>query len=245
MRKIIAALCCAMLWPQSALAICRLPAAKLCQVLFDSDIAFHGRVRKVVPIINKTDDPDGLGGWLYEVDVIKLYRGTAFNRVTIKSENSSGRLLLSVGRDYILFGAATAEPRVFEAWNNCEGIQGVDGEPFSKALVNDIYKALASKTSSIEGEVLDRKWESEKSVPITIAGNGVERTVVTDQSGRFQLTVSPGQYQLSAPPAYQETSYSHYGVPENPIFLLPGQCAQIQLQLQLEPHRSRSRSVVR
>lgn len=234
-----------MLSPQSALAICRLPAAKLCQVLFDSDIAFHGRVRKVVPIINKTDDPYGLEGWLYEVDVIKLYRGTAFNRVTIKSGNSSGRLLLFAGRDYILFGAATDEPRVFEAWNNCEGIQGVDGEPFSKMLVKDIYKALASTTSSIEGEVRDRKWEPERSVPIKIAGNGVERTAVTDQSGRFQLTVSPGQYQLSAPPEYQETSYSYYGVPESPIFLLPGQCAQIQLQPQLGPHSSRSRSLVR
>lgn len=234
-----------MLWPQSAFAICRLPAAKLCQVLFDSDIAFHGRVRKVVPIINKTDDPDGLEGWLYEVDVIKLYRGTAFSHVTIKSENSSGRLLLSVGRDYILFGAATAEPHVFEAWNNCEGVQGVDGEPFSKALVNDIYRVLASKTSSIEGEIRDQTWEPAKSVPITIAGNGIKRSVVTDQNGRFQLTVSPGQYQLNAPPAYQETSYSYYGVPESPIFLLPGQCAQIQLQPQLEPHRSHSRSVVR
>ncbi len=228
-----------MVWPQSALAICRLPAAKLCQVLFDSDIAFHGRVLKVVPIINKTDDPDGLEGWLYEVDVIKLYRGTAFKRVTIKSENSSGRLLLTAGRDYILFGAATAEPRVFEAWNNCEGNQGIDGEPFSKALAKDIDNALASKTSSVEGEVRDRKWVLEKSVPIKIAGNGVERTVVTDQSGRFQLTVSPGQYQLTAPTAYQETSYSYYGVPESPIFLLPGQCAQIQLQSQSVPRRPR------
>lgn len=214
-----------------AFAISPEPAPKTCKVLFSSSIAIHGVVRDATAEVDTANDPDGIEGWRYSIDVLKVYRGRPIgNRIIVRSENTTARLVLERGKDYLIFASETAEPGVYFASNNGDGVQGGDGEPFTSMRAKEIEDTLRAKSSTVEGEVRDENWEVLAAVPIEVVGNGVRRRVRSDAQGHFRVQVSPGRYELHFPTAFRETSYSRYGVPDNRIALVAGQCAQIQLQ---------------
>ena len=86
----------------SALAFCKDPPARLCQILFHHDLVVYGEVIKK-EILKDADDPEGIAGWLYSINVLKAYRGTPEKTVIVRSENASDRLVLEPGRKYIVF----------------------------------------------------------------------------------------------------------------------------------------------
>ena len=213
-----------------AFALSPQPPSKTCKVLFDNSIAIHGVVRDVTSEVD-TDDAEGITGWRYEIDVLNVYRGRAVgDRIIVKSENTTARLVLEPGRGYLIFASETAEPGVYTASNNGDGVQGVDGELFTRMREREIDDALRANLSTVEGEVRDENWSVLAAVPIEVVGHGRRCTVKTDARGRFRLTVSPGRYDIHFPAAFRETDYSRYGVSSNSIVLVAGQCAQIQLQ---------------
>lgn len=116
------------------------------------------------------------------------------------------------------------------ASNDGDGVQGVDGEPFTRMRAKEIEGALRAKTSTVEGEVRDENWRVLAAVPIEVIGKGARRGAKTDAQGRFRFEVPPGHYDIRFPVAFRETIYSAYGVPVNSVVLVAGQCAQIQLQ---------------
>ena len=213
-----------------AVAVCRLPPPKLCQVLFHNDIAVRGIVKAVTPY-SDPDDPEGIAGWRYDVDVLDTYKGTPATRIAIKSDNTTSRLVLAAGKEYVIFAVSTSEAGVFDAWSNCGPVQNVDGQRPSRHLVQSIRRTLAASVSTVEGEVRDRHWGLVKAVPVTISSErGMRKTVRTNAAGTFRMTVQPGRYMIQFPDDYRESSYSFYGLPEKPVSLAAGQCAQIQLQ---------------
>jgi hypothetical protein len=233
-RTLIAAMLTVAAAPH-AFAISSLPPSKTCKVLFANSITIHGVVRDVTPDVDTVNDPEGIDGWRYGIDVLKVYRGRPTgNRIIVKSENTTARLVLEPSKDYLIFASETAEPGVYAAWNNGDGVQGTDGEPFTHMRAREIDDALRATRSTVEGEVRDEDWRVLAAVPIEVVGHGTKRTIKTDSEGRFRLEVSPGRYDIHFPATFRETDYSGYGVPRNSIVLVAGQCAQIQLQRKRE-----------
>ena len=91
--------------------------------------------------------------------------------------------------------------------------------------------AVAQNTATLSGSVLDPSGVGVASakVAITNVGTGAQRTVVTDEAGRYSLVgVPPGQYKMSV-----EGSKGFAAYQSSPFELTVGQNAAIDAQLRL------------
>lgn len=233
MRKLFLIIILITFFSGSASAICQQPAPKLCNVLFSNNLTVHAKVLKIKNIIDK-DDPEGLAGWLYYLDVIKVFRGKTGKKLVVRSENTTSRVLLKKGKEYIVF-ASKSHDGGFNIWNYCEGVQDVDGEIYSRKMELKIKQLLNEKTSSIEGEVCDKNWNLSSGAVLTVIGNGVSQNVTVDKNGLFSVKVEPGTYQILIPKNLHVTTYSYNVIDPlsdeiKPLSLVAGQCVQIQLQ---------------
>lgn len=217
------------LLPCSAGATSPEPAPKLCAVYFDADMIARVHVLKATYIVDGKDD--FVEGYRYKVKVIDAYLGKPARLITVESDNSQSRLLLKPGRDYILFAKRDPSKNMYEAWANGEGIQGIDGEPFTKVLADSIEKVRRDKFATIEGEIRGQGWDLAPHAKFVISGEGQRFEVASDRKGQFSQSLPPGTYRVELPPELSESSYSFHDIPQKPIQVRAGQCAQIQLQL--------------
>jgi hypothetical protein len=221
---------------ENALAFCENPPAKLCNILFSNDLVIHAKVVKT-EIFKDKDDPDGIAGWLYYINVLKVYRGTTEKKVIVRSENTTARLLLKPGKEYIVF-ASRLPDATYEAGFYCGGIQGIDGEPYSSVLEAQIQNLLKSSGPSfIEGEVRDKNFKLISGAVFTVTGKGFSKQITVDKHGFFNLIVPPGSYKVTLPKNLKVTVYSpngHNPDPHSdeipPKSLVSGQCMQLQLK---------------
>jgi hypothetical protein len=208
----------------------------LCNILFSNDLVIHAKVVKT-EIFKDKDDPDGIAGWLYHINVLKAYRGTTEKKVIMRSDNTTARLLLKPGKEYIVF-ASRLPDATYEAVNYCGGIQGAEGEPFSNLLEAQIQNLLKSSGPSfIEGEVRDKDFKLTTGAVLTVTGKDFSEQVTADKHGFFNLKVPPGTYKVTLPKNLEVTIYSpngHNPEPHSdkipPNILVSGQCMQLQLQ---------------
>src|SRR5271169_3522032 len=91
--------------PGSAHAYCEDPRPKLCHVFYSNDLVVHAKVSAIHDVVDKEDDPEGVEGWLYYLDVLKVYRGKPRKKLVVYSSNSTSRVLLKPGREYIVFAS--------------------------------------------------------------------------------------------------------------------------------------------
>jgi len=220
----------------SASAFCEQPRTKICQVIFANDLVVRANVERT-EIIQDEDDPEGVAGWRYDLKVQKTYRGQVSKSVVVTSLNTTSRLLLTTGKEYIVFASKSAGSE-YEAGNYYGEVQGIDGEPFSSQTEKKIVEVLNGTSSVIEGEVRDSTWKLASGAVLTISGEE-SKTVTVGIGGSFRIEVKPGTYRITAPPNLRVTIYSPDGVPADPysneiapITLVGGQCMQIQLQEQ-------------
>jgi hypothetical protein len=228
MRKLFLILMLISFFSLSAYAVSPKPAPKLCNVLFSDDLVVHAKVHKIKSFKDK-DDPEGVAGWIYYLDVIKVYRGKTGKKLVVYSLNDTSRLLLKTGKEYFVF--ASKNGGRYEAGNYGNGVQGVDGEIYSREMELRIQKLLKEKVSIIEGEVRDKNWKLTSGAVLTIIGNGVSQNVTVDKNGLFSVKVEPGIYKVVIPKNLDVTIYSSNSKIDS-LSLVAGQCAQIQLQEQ-------------
>jgi|GEM_PF-2495091 len=212
-------------------AFCEQPPAKLCNVFFSNDLVVHAKVVKS-ETVNEEGNPEA--GWLYHLEALKTYRGKASKSVIVYSENTTARLLLESGKEYIVF-ASKSQGGKYNARNYCGEVQHVDGEPYSVKLEEKI-QALKTQTSSvIEGEVRDANWNPVSGAELTIMGESLSRKVTVDKNGSFSITVIPGTYKVVIPENLHVTDYGWNVADKNldkvrTLSVVAGQCVQIQLQ---------------
>jgi hypothetical protein len=139
----------------SAQAICSRPEPKLCSEFFTHELVIRAKVLKIEPVIHP-NDPTGVDGWIYHLDVIKTYRDPTFKRQTINSDNTSARLLLTQGKEYVIFADKNSDG-LYEAGGNCAGIQPLTGELYSSKLDSAITALNKTRKASIEIEFRDRR----------------------------------------------------------------------------------------
>ncbi|HVO65174.1 MAG TPA: hypothetical protein VMT12_01735 [Syntrophales bacterium] len=213
----------------SAGAICEQPPAKLCNVFFSNDLVIHAKVLKTEYREKPTMDY-----YVYHLEVLKVYRGKIGKSVTVYTENSTGRLLLKPGNEYIVF-ASRNQNGDYEAMNYCGEVQNVDGEPYSICLEERIRELKSQTSSVIEGEVRDSNWNLISGAKLTIIGGDMKKEVTVDKNGFFSVTVPPGSYRVLIPENLHVSDYSWSvagkGFDEvRPLSIVAGQCVQIQLQ---------------
>jgi hypothetical protein len=221
----------------SAFAWCSDPPVKLCHMLFANKLVIYGEVVKT-EILKDQEDPEGISGWAYHINVLKTYRGTPGKTVVIRSENASARLLLKSGRKYIVFASRNSDGGYY-AGSYCGEIQNVDGQPYSAQLEAQVYDLLNnSKLSFIEGKIAG--WNSRLALTssLTVTGPGLFKKIAFDEKGFFYLKVQPGTYKLVPSTNLQVSIPSPDGIdwknPSSrdvpPISLAPGQCAQYMFE---------------
>ena len=210
-------------------AFCEQPSAKLCNVFFSNDLVIHAKVLKT----EYRENPD-VDHYVYHLKVLKTYRGKIGEYTTVSSENSTARLLLEVGHDYIVF-ASRNQHGSYEARNYCGEVQNVEGEPYSVRLEERIRELTNRKSSTIEGEVRDRNWNVISGAKLTIIDSEMRKEVTVDKNGFFSVTVPPGTYTVLIPKNLHVTDYSWTVAGKDlnevrPLSIVAGQCVQIQLQ---------------
>jgi hypothetical protein len=229
MRKIIV-ISLLIFFSNKANAICQRPPPKLCEVFFNSDLVVHGIVTNATyGLISDKNDPDNQDyGWRYGVSVIKSYKGAKNNKILVESPNGSNSVTLNKNKEYIMFLNNNLN-NTYDIYDNCEGLQGTNGEPYTPMLETEIHSLLLKKTSRIEIEVRHKNWDLASGVNIKISSNGLLETVTTNR-GQASLEVAAGKYMIKAPTHYIESSYSSKLSNEQSVLLSPGQCTQIQFQ---------------
>ncbi|HVN96171.1 MAG TPA: hypothetical protein VMT62_07065 [Syntrophorhabdaceae bacterium] len=214
----------------SASAFCEQPPAKLCNVFFSNDLVVHAKVLKT----GYTRDKPDIDYYVYHLEVLKVYRGKIGKSVTVYTENSTGRLSLKPGNEYIVF-AFRNQNGDYEVNNYCGEVQHFEGEPYSARLEEQIRELKSRQSCVIEGEVVDKNWNLISGAKLTIVGNNMLRDITVDKKGLFNITVPPGNYQVLIPENLHVTDYSWSVADKNPdkvrpLSLVSGQCVQIQLQ---------------
>jgi len=225
-----AKLCSRLLWALVVLfacaarvpGYCPVPALRANGEFFKSDVIVVGTVLTVREVSASGDDP---GGWYYGLQINETFRGTARERFTVYTENSSGRFPLRQGETYLLF--ARWENGRYEI-GNCG-----NSELLSRATKSiQILKNLKAgrQPTEIEGWVVGETSGIDVSgVRVSIRGVARGYKAVTDKKGWLHLRVPPGQYSVdfSTNDYYPKGDDMFWYKPDN-FTVHPGECASLQ-----------------
>ena len=202
-----------------ALSVCPKPDPKVCAEFFKSETVFVGRV-----VSQRTAPPDGgfYDGWWCCLSVHKVFRGAARKTIEVFTENSSGRFPLEVGREYLLFASKYSGRLVID---NC-GNSGLVSE--AKDEIREIGQIGNRSYGTIEGNIVSRpSWTGVGEIRVLARGRGKIYPAITDEEGRFHMTVQPGKYSIQVESPRVSSFDLSYDNPND--FVVPkGGCAQLQ-----------------
>ena len=186
---------------------------------FHSDAVISGVVVSQEAEIDKNGD---CIGWIYNIQVDKVFKGEAAHIIRVSTTNYSARLMLEVGSAYLLFA------------RQHDGILMIYGGGNSALLsesqdaISEIEKIGSIPNGTIKGMVASRPgWTGVGGVIFDIHGRlGVYR-VISDKSGWFEISVAPGQYSVkSLNPRIEVFDFS-YDSPDG-FYLHKGGCVMLQ-----------------
>jgi hypothetical protein len=121
----------------TANAMCPETPVRLCQMVADSPVVVRAKVVSTQDVVDR-DDPDGVAGWLYHLDVIRNYRNDKPGRIAVASENTTSRVILETGREYIVFASRNSEGQL-ETANYCDPYSARE---FDKRLEAEVVACL-------------------------------------------------------------------------------------------------------
>lgn len=93
-----AALTSWLLLASCAYAACPLPHPKVCAEFYKSRAVVIGTV-----VSEEAVDMGDTDGWLYRLNVTRVFKGAVMDKLSVFTENASARLPLRVGLTYLLF----------------------------------------------------------------------------------------------------------------------------------------------
>jgi hypothetical protein len=209
-----------LLGPATVECYCPALAPKVCSTFYRSDAVFLATVLSEASVVSKDDF---IEGWRYRVRVKRPFRGTVTETVEVYTENTSSRLPLKVGRDYLLF-AKIANGRLLIS-DDC-------GPASDESRLSDNIREIArlqrSKVSTIEGAVHTGfpTGTGAPGVSITISGMGRSERLTSGVNGEFRATVPPGRYQVTVDPTVA-VPYDLNWIDGSNVILRPGECGQL------------------
>jgi hypothetical protein len=182
------------------------PATSFCPriKIYVNNEYFKSRFVVVGQVLSEKTELDGDGFLVltdYQVKVLRTYRGSHQQILSIRSENDSGRFPMQKGQKYLLFVRAFEGHFVID---NCGNSGPLSDAEDTIDVIKQISKAgpygeIDARVSSVN-EVAGIRFIA-RSGNMTFSG-------VTNKDGWLQLRVSPGVYKLTArSPKYLLTSY--------------------------------------
>ena len=99
-------------------AVCPERPVSICEVVRQNPVVVRAKVASTQRLVDE-DDPQGVAGWIYHLDVIKDYRNGKSRRLAVMSENTTARISLETGVEYIVFASRNSEGQL-ETGNYCD-----------------------------------------------------------------------------------------------------------------------------
>jgi hypothetical protein len=103
-------------------AVCPEKPVPLCRIVDENPVVVRARVASIQRLVDE-DDPDGVAGWVYHLDVVKDYRHGKARHLAVMSNNTTSRVSLEAGKDYIIFASENGEGQL-ETGNYCDPYSG-------------------------------------------------------------------------------------------------------------------------
>lgn len=126
----------------SAHADCPEKPMSICEIVKLNSFVAHSKVSSTQHLSDE-DDPEGLAGWLYHLDVIRSYRDSSISQAAAYSANTTARLELKTGKEYIIFASKDAEG-MLETGNYCDSYTEME---FTRELEKQVMACIASEKS--------------------------------------------------------------------------------------------------
>ncbi|MBI4461974.1 MAG: hypothetical protein HY653_03620 [Acidobacteria bacterium] len=133
-------------------------------------------------------------GWLYDLRVEKTFRGPTHKTIRVFTENDSGRFLLEMGRQYLLFATEFENQLQIDNCGNSALISEAED------IIRQIEKIQKASDGEISGRVA-RQSDLSAAVPgvhIIIRGENKRYVTLTEQDGSFHIDVPLGKYTIHA-----------------------------------------------
>lgn len=209
-------------------AVQQQPAPKVCNLYFNNDAVFIGKVISEIPYSIEKND-----GWTFTLKVIKSFRGVSGPTVKVFSEASSWEMILDKGPTYLLFASRGPGGRLVIG---PDGISGI----LRQQVVTKIEQVIAASHRTNGGEIYGRVGGDVfgKGVPgVHVRISGANRTyqAVTDSKGWFHiLRVPAGRYSAVAtnPVAPKDAIPPYVMSRDDPddFRVQNGKCAELQFR---------------
>lgn len=181
-------------------AVCTLPNPSVTCEFLNSDAVFTGKVIAVRTVPSVADNL-GLNDFRYDLTVQENFRGADTKTIDVYTEDSSGRLTLTVGSEYLLFATKVPSPRGRLMITYCG-----NSSPLSSAT-NTIRELRAIKIRRdvyVEGRVSPQAFsDAGRQFPgLSVIVRSGQQTfkAITDEHGFFRLHIPPGEYSAEVEP---------------------------------------------
>ena len=170
------------------------PEPRLCTEFFRSDLVFSG---KVISATRAKEDKDGIGGWDYRIQVENMFRGEPQEFVTVFTENSSGRYMLKMQHEYLLFADNIKGRMWISDGGNNRDVTGKNDK------FDDVKLVISNNKAGKPGDI--RGWLGNDDGMVKGSGFGVtveatdgkrHFTAVVNNKGWFHIYVPAGTYQV-------------------------------------------------
>lgn len=103
---------------ESVNAVCPEKSVSLCEIVAENSVVVRAKVASIQRLVDE-DDPEGVAGWVYHLDVLKDYRHGKSRRLAVMSNNTTSRVSLETGKEYIVFASKNGEGQL-ETANYCD-----------------------------------------------------------------------------------------------------------------------------
>jgi hypothetical protein len=178
--------------PFTCFGVCSQPDPTLRCEFLNSSAVFVGTVYATREEPQRVKEDISAEGWIYTLTVEKIFRGTSSKTIEVYTENSSARLPLDLGKQYLLFASKRHGRLEIVGCGNSALLSGA-----SKSI-QELEKIKIPEDALIEGRIgfgeMPDVGEHKPRMVIIISGDGGTFRTVSGSDGWFHLHVPPGKY---------------------------------------------------
>ena len=99
-------------------AVCPEKPMPICEVVRQNPVVVRAKVASTQRLVDE-DDPEGVAGWMVHLDVVRDYRNGKSRRLAVMSENTTARISMETGGEYIVFASRNSEEQL-KTGNYCD-----------------------------------------------------------------------------------------------------------------------------
>jgi hypothetical protein len=217
-------------FPFLSFAYCNQPEPTVACQFLNSDAVFIGTVFATRDEPQRAKGDVSAQGWIYTLEVERLFRGPSTPTIEVYTENASARMPLDTEKRYLLFASR---------YHGRLEIVGCG----NSALVSDAKKSIEAlekikipEDAVIEGRIsfsgIPDTGPHTPGIVIIVRGNGGTFRAVSNAEGWFHLHVPPGKYSAKVQMSHGVTATSYdlsYDDPDH-FVARAGHCSGLQFR---------------